>query len=51
VTATNPAEVRYAANLTLLFAELPLLDRPAAARAAGFEQVEFWWPFGTDPLA
>jgi hydroxypyruvate isomerase len=49
VTATSPAEVRYAANLTLLFAELPLLERPAAARAAGFDQVEFWWPFGTDP--
>jgi hydroxypyruvate isomerase len=36
---------RYAANLSLLFAELPLLERPAAARDAGFEAVEFWWPF------
>ncbi len=36
---------RYAVNLSILFAELPLLERPAAARAAGFEAVEFWWPF------
>ncbi len=36
---------RYAVNLSILFAELPLLERPAAARAAGFDAVEFWWPF------
>jgi hydroxypyruvate isomerase len=36
---------RYAVNLSILFTELPLLDRPAAARAAGFAAVEFWWPF------
>jgi hydroxypyruvate isomerase len=36
---------RFVANCSLLFAELPLLRRPAAARAAGFEEVEFWWPF------
>ena len=23
----------------------PLLERPAAAKAAGFDAVEFWWPF------
>ena len=28
-----------------MFAELPLLKRPAAARSAGFDAVEFWWPF------
>lgn len=39
--------LRWVANLSLLFTELPLLDRPAAARKAGFEEVEFWWPFGT----
>jgi hydroxypyruvate isomerase len=39
--------VRYDANLSLLFTELPLLARPAAARAAGFDAVEFWWPFDT----
>lgn len=28
----------------MLFAELPVLDRPRAARAAGFSSVETWWP-------
>jgi hydroxypyruvate isomerase len=37
--------MRYDVNLSLLFTELPLLERPAAARAAGFEAVEMWWPF------
>ena len=35
----------YAVNCSLLFTELPLLQRPAAAEAAGFDAVEFWWPF------
>lgn len=35
----------YAVNCSILFTELPLLERPAAARQAGFEAVEFWWPF------
>ena len=38
---------RTAANCSMLFTDLPLLDRPAAAAAAGFAGVEFWWPFGT----
>ncbi|HET6739648.1 MAG TPA: TIM barrel protein [Kribbella sp.] len=33
------------ANISIMFTELPYLDRPAAARAAGFHQVESWWPF------
>ncbi len=37
--------LRYLANCSMLFAELPLLERAAAAKAAGFEAVEFWWPF------
>jgi hydroxypyruvate isomerase len=37
--------VRYDINLSILFTELPLLERPAAAAAAGFDAVEFWWPF------
>lgn len=37
--------LRYAVNLSILFTELPLLDRPAAAAAAGFDAVELWWPF------
>jgi len=32
-------------NCSMLFTDRPLLERPAAARAAGFEAVEFWWPF------
>jgi hydroxypyruvate isomerase len=28
-----------------MFTELPLLRRPAAAREAGCEAAEFWWPF------
>jgi hydroxypyruvate isomerase len=39
----------YAANCSLLFTEVDLLQRPAAARAAGFDAVEFWWPWPTDP--
>jgi len=38
---------RFAVNCSILFTELPLLERPAAASAAGFEAVEFWWPFDT----
>lgn len=38
-------ELRYAVNCSILFTELPLLERPAAARSAGFDAVEFWWPF------
>src|SRR5215207_235883 len=37
--------LRYEVNCSILFTELPLLERPAAARAAGFGGVEFWWPF------
>jgi hydroxypyruvate isomerase len=32
---------RYSANLTFLFNELPFLDRFAAAKAAGFDAVEY----------
>lgn len=37
--------LRYTVNCSLLFTELPLNERPAAARKAGFDAVEFWWPF------
>jgi hydroxypyruvate isomerase len=37
----------YDVNCSILFTEVTLLDRPGAARAAGFEAVEFWWPFAT----
>ncbi|MEN3267823.1 TIM barrel protein [Pseudonocardia sp.] len=39
------AALRYDVNLSILFTELPLLQRPAAAAAAGFDAVELWWPF------
>jgi hydroxypyruvate isomerase len=37
----------YEVNCSILFTELPLLERPAAAKEAGFDAVEFWWPFAT----
>jgi len=40
---------RFAANLTMLFTELPFLDRFAAARAAGFRFVEYLFPYAYDP--
>lgn len=40
----------YEVNCSILFTELPLLERPAAARAAGFDAVEFWWPWPADPV-
>ena len=36
---------RYLVNCSILLTELPLLERAAAARDAGFDAVEFWWPF------
>jgi Hydroxypyruvate isomerase len=36
-----------AANVSLLFSELPYADRFGAAAAAGFDRVETWWPFAT----
>lgn len=36
-------------NLSILFTELPLLERPAAAAAAGFTAVELWWPWPDSP--
>jgi hydroxypyruvate isomerase len=42
--------MRYLANCSMLFTELPLLDRPAAAKAAGFDAIEFWWPWPDQPV-
>lgn len=36
-----------AVNCSMMFTELPILQRPAAARVAGFDAVEFWWPWST----
>jgi hydroxypyruvate isomerase len=34
---------RWTVNLSILFTELPLTRRPAAAAAAGFDAAELWW--------
>ena len=39
------------AHLSMLFTELPVLKRPAAAKAAGFSLAESWWPVADDPDA
>lgn len=36
---------RFAANVSMLFSEVPFLERFALARAAGFEAVEFLFPY------
>ena len=40
----------YASNCSLMFTELPLLERPAAAKQAGFSAIEFWWPWPDQPV-
>jgi hydroxypyruvate isomerase len=37
--------LRFDVNCSILFTELPLARRAAAAKAAGFGGVEFWWPW------
>ena len=36
---------KYAANLTMLFTEVPSLDRPGLAAQAGFDGVEILFPY------
>ena len=38
-------QIRYTVNCSTLLTDLPLAERPGAAKAAGFDGVEFWWPF------
>lgn len=40
---------RFAANLSLMFTEHAFLDRFDAARAAGFDAVEFLFPYEVEP--
>jgi hydroxypyruvate isomerase len=42
---------RFAANLSMLFTEHPFLERFARANAAGFQAVEFLFPYEFDPAA
>jgi hydroxypyruvate isomerase len=43
--------LRFAPNLSLLWAGLPLAERFARAADAGFDAVELWWPGEEDALA
>lgn len=45
----SAAVPRFAANLSLMFTEVPFLERFAAAAAAGFEGVEFLFPYDHAP--
>jgi hydroxypyruvate isomerase len=36
---------RYAANITMLFTEVPMLDRPGLAHQAGFDGIEVLFPY------
>ncbi len=42
---------RFAANLSMMFADSPFLERFARAHAAGFEAVEFLFPYEFPPEA
>jgi len=45
ITRGHSIVPKFAANLTMLFNELPFLDRFAAAKAAGFSGVEYLFPY------
>ncbi len=40
--------MRFSANISILFKEVPFLERFGRAAEAGFDAVEFWWPSGED---
>ena len=40
----------YLANCSMLFTERPLLERAATAKSAGFDAIEFWWPWPDRPV-
>jgi hydroxypyruvate isomerase len=39
---------KFAANISTMFTEIPFIERFGAARAAGFDAVEFLFPYGFD---
>ena len=45
VTPMRTYGLRFDVNCSILFTELPVLQRAGAAKAAGFHGVEFWWPW------
>src|SRR5215207_4865118 len=40
--------MKFCANVSIVFKEVPLPERFARAKEAGFSAVEFWWPMGED---
>jgi hydroxypyruvate isomerase len=36
--------LRFSANISILFTDVPFLERFSRASVAGFRAVEFWWP-------
>jgi hydroxypyruvate isomerase len=50
-TQTENAMPKFAANLSMLFTELPFMDRFAAAAKAGFKGVEYLFPYAEDKSA
>ncbi|MBM4420395.1 MAG: TIM barrel protein [Chloroflexi bacterium] len=40
--------LRWAANLSTMYREIPFIERFATSREDGFAAVEFWWPRGED---
>jgi hydroxypyruvate isomerase len=45
----NDQGLAYLANCSIMFTEHPLPRRPAA-KAAGFDAIEFWWPWPDQPV-
>lgn len=43
--AWDQSQLRFDANVSILFGDRPVLERPALAAAAGFDEIEMWWPF------
>jgi hydroxypyruvate isomerase len=41
----DAGQLRFDANVSILFDDRPMLERPALAAAAGFDAIEMWWPF------
>lgn len=35
----------FVANVSMLYGDQPVLERPAAAAADGYQTIETWWPF------
>lgn len=40
--------IGFSAHVSMLFTEFSPPERPAAARAAGFDRIESWWPVADD---